>query len=60
MKHKLLLTLLLLTLPTLAQERGNWRASSNTARSITGDISLSDQKITLSFSPFTIARIRAL
>jgi hypothetical protein len=60
MKHKLLLTLLLLTLPALAQERGNWRASSNTARSITGDISLSDQKLTLSFSPFTIARIRAL
>ncbi|WP_345945029.1 hypothetical protein [Granulicella sp. dw_53] len=33
---------------------------SSTAQSITGDIALSDQKITINFSSFTIARIRSL
>ena len=43
-----------------AQEKGNWRASNSTAQSITGDVTLSDEKITISFSGFTIARIRSL
>jgi hypothetical protein len=43
-----------------AQERGNWRATSNTARSITGDVSLSDEKLVIDFSGYTIAKIRAL
>jgi hypothetical protein len=43
-----------------AQERGYWRAASNTARSITGDVSLSDEKLVLNFSGYTIAKIRAL
>ena len=43
-----------------AQERGNWRAASSAAQSITGDIALSDEKITINFSSFTIARIRSL
>ena len=43
-----------------AQERGSWRATSNTARSITGDVSLSDEKLVIDFSGYTIAKIRAL
>jgi len=42
------------------QERGAWRASSNTARSITGDVFLTDQKLTINFLNFTMVRIRAL
>jgi len=43
-----------------AQEKGNWRATSSIAQSITGDVALSDEKIAINFSTFTIARIRAL
>lgn len=43
-----------------AQEKGYWRAASNTARSITGDVSLSPEKIVINFSSFTIAKIRSL
>jgi hypothetical protein len=41
-------------------DKGMWRASSSTARSITGDVALSEEKIVINFSSFTIARIRAL
>lgn len=44
----------------VAQERGYWRAESNTAVSITGDVSISDEKVVIDFSKFTIAQIRAL
>lgn len=43
-----------------AQDKGYWRAASNTAVSITGDISLSDTKVTLNFTNFSIAQIRTL
>jgi hypothetical protein len=43
-----------------AQEKGNWRAASSTARSITGDVTLSDERILINFSIFPIARIRSL
>ena len=43
-----------------AQDKGYWRAASKTAESITGDISLSDTKVILNFSSFTMAQIRAL
>jgi hypothetical protein len=62
-KHlqKALTTSLLLCCLTLAaQEKGNWRAASNTARSITGDVSLSDEKISINFSTFTMVRVRSL
>ena len=51
---------LLLALPALAQEAGYWRADSQTARSITGDIALSPDKLTINFLAFTISRIRGL
>jgi hypothetical protein len=43
-----------------AQEKGNWRAMSSTAQSITGDVALSADKIAINFASFTIAQIRAL
>lgn len=43
-----------------AQERGNWRAASETARSITGDVAFSNDKISIDFSSFPIAQIRRL
>jgi hypothetical protein len=43
-----------------AQEKGSWRAESSTARSITGDVSLSDEKILINFVSFPIARVRTL
>jgi hypothetical protein len=52
--------LLLLSVATQAQERGYWRAVSNTARSITGDVALSEEKLTLNFWTTTISHIRAL
>lgn len=44
----------------LAQERGAWRAVSNTARSITGDVALADERISINFSSFTMSRQRTL
>jgi hypothetical protein len=44
----------------VAQEKGNWHAANSTAQTITGDIALADEKISISFSAFPIARIRTL
>jgi hypothetical protein len=43
-----------------AQEKGYWRAESSTAKSITGDVALSDQKMSINLVKFTVARIRGL
>lgn len=43
-----------------SQERGIWRAMSNTAMSITGDVVFTPDKITMDFTSYTIAHIRAL
>ncbi len=62
MRTSILLCVTLLCSPccALAQERGSWRASSSTARSITGDLAITDTKIVLNFSAFTLAQIRDL
>jgi len=62
MKLSLLPAALLLAcaLPAAAQDTGYWRASSNTASSITGDISISGTKVAINFLSFTLAEIRAL
>jgi hypothetical protein len=60
LKTALATSLLLLTLTTFAQETGAWRASSNTARSITGDIALTGQKLTINFLSFPVVRVRDL
>ena len=43
-----------------AQDKGNWRAESTTAKSTTGDVALFDEKLAINFSTFTIAPIRSL
>ncbi len=48
------------SVPSVAQEAGYWRASSTTAKNITGDVALSDEKISINFSTYWIAQIRAL
>ncbi len=61
MKRLLLAASLLLpALPAVAQDTGYWHAISTTARSITGDIGISEDKLTINFFSFTIADIRAL
>lgn len=48
------------TLPCLAQDKGDWRAASKTASSITGDIEISGDKLMINFTPFLLAQARAL
>lgn len=43
-----------------AQDKGYWRATSSTAISITGDLGISDDKLSINFTPFTLAEIRKL
>lgn len=53
--------LLVLVCPVLAaQDAGYWRASSSEAKDITGDIVLAGSRLSINFSNFTIAEIRAL
>lgn len=42
------------------QDRGYWEAASDTARDVTGDISISELKVSIGFSRFTIAQILEL
>ena len=42
------------------QDRGYWRAASNNAASITGDITLGDAKLTINFRVYPLAPIRSL
>ena len=51
---------LALNLQLPAQEKGEWRAASNTAKGVTGDIAFLGQKIAINFSGFTVAQIREL
>jgi hypothetical protein len=60
LQRTLAASLLTVCLTVAAQERGLWRAASTTAKSITGDIGLSDEKIAINFLTFTMSRIRAL
>ena len=63
MKHlQTLLAAVLLPCSLLAQTpvRGNWRAASSTARTITGDIAIATEKISINFISFPISQARAL
>jgi hypothetical protein len=66
MKHKTSLrtfaaSLILCCLPPAhAQEKGYWRAASNSARTITSDVTLADEKITINLTTFPMSKIRAL
>jgi hypothetical protein len=43
-----------------AQDKGYWRAASSNAKTITGDVTISDGKLSINFARFTIAEIRKL
>ncbi len=43
-----------------AQDSGQWRAANEAAKSTTGDVYFSGQKVSINFSAFTIAEIRTL
>ncbi|MDE1178509.1 MAG: hypothetical protein PW789_18200 [Edaphobacter sp.] len=51
---------LLICTAALAQENGNWRAANQTAKSITGDIAITPEKLYINFARFTMSRIRPL
>jgi hypothetical protein len=42
------------------QDKGSWRAASTTARSITGDLLLSEEKLSINFVNFPMSRVRTL
>ena len=57
----LAISLLLASFTAMAQEKGAWRAASNSAKTITGDVALADEKILISnFFAFTMVRVRNL
>jgi hypothetical protein len=43
-----------------AQNKGYWRAASNTAASITGDLTISESKLTIDFTAFPMSQARTL
>lgn len=47
-------------LPCAGQDKGTWRASGNSATSVTGDITISGTKIRFDFLAFPLAQIRLL
>ena len=48
------------SLPLAAQDKGYWRASSQTASAITGDIFITDAKLTMNFLAWPLVPVRAL
>jgi hypothetical protein len=53
-------TFLICCLTLAAQENGLWGAVSSNAKSITGDVELSNEKISIDLMTFPMARIRSL
>lgn len=54
------LALVIFSSGSFAQETGIWRAQSTTARGVTGDLQLTDTRIIVNFTGFTLAEIRDL
>ena len=52
--------MLVCSLPSAAQDKGYWRAVSSNANDITGDLTITNDKITINFSAFPLAQIRPL
>jgi hypothetical protein len=48
------------SLSAAAQDKGYWRSSSQTASSITGDIVITDAKLTMNFLAWPLVPVRAL
>jgi hypothetical protein len=55
-----LLSTLATACPSAAQESGQWRASSSSAKSITGDVDFSTSKLAINFTAFPIALLRSI
>ncbi|MGH9591391.1 MAG: hypothetical protein ACRD25_13410 [Terracidiphilus sp.] len=55
-----LVLLSLLSLASAAQDRGYWRAASSNAAAITGDIALSNSRLTIDFASFPFVQVRRL
>jgi hypothetical protein len=53
-------SLLICCLTLAAQEKGVWAAISSNAKSITGDVELSNERISIDLMVFPMARIRTL
>ena len=51
---------LLCSFSALAQDKGYWRADSNNANQVTGDIAISDARLTINFLGYSLAHIRDL
>lgn len=51
---------LLWSVAGVAQDKGYWRAESNNANQITGDLAISDTKLTINFISYSLAPIRKL
>lgn len=51
---------LLWSIPAPAQDKGYWRAASSNANQITGDIAISETKLTINFLSYSLAPIRKL
>jgi hypothetical protein len=60
LRRALTASLLLFSLTLAAQEKGYWRAASSNAKSLTGDVTLGDEKISIDFISFTMVRVRPL
>src|SRR5579871_1744782 len=61
MKRVFAALLALSSIPLFAQQdAGYWRAASKTAQSVTGDIALGGEKISINFNRYTLAEIRKL
>jgi hypothetical protein len=52
--------LLICSVSSHAQDKGYWRAASSNANDITGDITISDARLTIEFIGYSIALIRQL
>ena len=48
------------SLPALAQDKGLWMPESSSAKTITGEISIAETRVTIDYFNFTIGQIRAL
>ena len=53
-------SILICSLPALAQDKGLWAAAGSSAKAITGDISIADARVTIDYYNFPIGQIRAL
>jgi hypothetical protein len=59
-KALLIAAAMCLCVSATAQDKGYWRAASSNANQITGDIAISDTKLTINFLSYSLAQIRKL